>query len=197
MGPDERCMVRCFTMYILCTLVLVLVHAQTEYMYIHYNILCIINVPKGLKARLFCIPNSNNNLSCMFPQRKRDVWNLGAGADIQTFKKYECEGARLHVISRALAKTCSSNFKVCVHTRILPAPWGATHSLEVCTNCETTAPIFWQWTAPGSRPGFSMSKFTAPSFQRNPRKPLSNQHLLNNFFVSLHLILLMSKIGRH
>ena len=37
---------------------------------------------------------------------------------------------------------------------------GATHSLGVCTNCETTAPSFWQWTATG----FSLTKFTAPSF---------------------------------
>ena len=73
------------------------------------------------------------------------------------------------------------------------SPGGATHSLGVCTNCETTAPSFWQWTGPG----FSLSKFTAPSFQRNPRKPLSNQHLLNNFFVSLHLILLICTIKRH
>ena len=45
---------------------------------------------------------------------------------------------------------------------------GATHSLGVCTNCETTAPSFWQWTAPR----FAMSTFTAPSFQRSPRKAL-------------------------
>ena len=70
---------------------------------------------------------------------------------------------------------------------------GAIHSLGVCTNCETTAPSFWQWTSPR----FSMSKFTASSFPRNPRKPLLNQHLLNNFFVLLHLILLMCSIGRH
>ena len=42
---------------------------------------------------------------------------------------------------------------------------GATHSLGVGTNCETTAPTFLQWTAPG----LTMSKFTASSFQGTPR----------------------------
>ena len=31
---------------------------------------------------------------------------------------------------------------------VMVSPGGATDSLNVCTNCENTAPTFWQWTAP-------------------------------------------------
>ena len=56
---------------------------------------------------------------------------------------------------------------------------GATHSLGVGTNCETTAPTFWQWTAHG----FPNSKFTAPSFDRSSWTDPLNLQLSIKFFV--------------
>ena len=55
---------------------------------------------------------------------------------------------------------------------------GATHYLGVGTNCETTSPTFWQWTAPG----FRISKFTAPSVDRSSLTDPSNHQLSINFF---------------
>ena len=52
-------------------------------------------------------------------------------------------------------------------------PRGSTHYLGVRTNCETTAPTFWQWTAPG----LPISKFTAPSFDRSSGTAPSNHQL--------------------
>ena len=54
------------------------------------------------------------------------------------------------------------------------------------TNCETTAPTFWQWTAPG----FPCPNLQPPSFGRSSRIAPYNAQLLIDFFVSSHLILL-------
>ena len=70
------------------------------------------------------------------------------------------------------------------------SPGGATHYLGVGTNCETTAPTFWQWTAPG----FPISKFTALSFDRSSWTDPSNHQLWINFFVLSYQSILVKSL---
>ena len=100
----------------------------------------------------------------MSPSR---IWGFGAPLEIQR-NMNSLEFISLSFIVVMIADNISPSFLGHSHLRNElheVTRLGFTHFLGVGTNSETTAPIFWQWTASG----FAMSKMRPPSWGKAPQ----------------------------